>query len=84
MSPQDACLPEVVKAPCKVFGDLHGQLRDLLLLFAEFGFPGAHLAAGSEGSEVRRACAERANRLCMMGPSEFVEFCSTATRGGGL
>eukprot|EP00440_Ansanella_granifera_P056997 gb/GFBE01061788.1/.p1 GENE.gb/GFBE01061788.1/~~gb/GFBE01061788.1/.p1 ORF type:complete len:603 (+),score=106.49 gb/GFBE01061788.1/:1-1809(+) len=29
------------KAPCRVFGDIHGQLRDLLLLFAAFGFPGS-------------------------------------------
>lgn len=28
-----------VGAPVKVFGDVHGQLRDLLLLFARFGFP---------------------------------------------
>jgi hypothetical protein len=28
-----------IKPPCKVFGDIHGQLRDLLLLFREFGFP---------------------------------------------
>ena len=28
-----------VCAPAKVFGDLHGQLRDLLLLFAHHGFP---------------------------------------------
>lgn len=27
-------------APCKVFGDIHGQLRDLLLLFRAFSFPG--------------------------------------------
>mmetsp|Transcript_60079 Transcript_60079/g.173238 ORF Transcript_60079/g.173238 Transcript_60079/m.173238 type:complete len:505 (-) Transcript_60079:138-1652(-) len=29
-----------VKAPCKIFGDLHGQLRDLMLLWGQFGFPG--------------------------------------------
>eukprot|EP00438_Fugacium_kawagutii_P011244 Skav211185 [mRNA] locus=scaffold884:195310:199667:+ [translate_table: standard] len=28
-------------APCRIFGDLHGQLRDMLLLFAAFGFPGS-------------------------------------------
>jgi len=33
-----------VPAPCKVFGDTHGQLRSLLLLFGAFGFP--HHGAG--------------------------------------
>lgn len=28
-----------VNAPCQVFGDIHGQLRDLLLLFHYFGMP---------------------------------------------
>ncbi|EKX37980.1 hypothetical protein GUITHDRAFT_56366, partial [Guillardia theta CCMP2712] len=28
-----------VPAPCKVIGDLHGQLRDMLLLLSSFGFP---------------------------------------------
>ena len=28
-----------VQAPAKVFGDVHGQLRDLLLLFAYYGAP---------------------------------------------
>jgi len=27
------------RAPCKIFGDIHGQLRDLLLIFHAFGAP---------------------------------------------
>jgi diadenosine tetraphosphatase ApaH/serine/threonine PP2A family protein phosphatase len=27
-------------APCRIFGDLHGQLRDVLLMFHAFGMPG--------------------------------------------
>jgi len=35
--------PTVVQVPqpCKVFGDIHGQLRDMLLLFHAYGSPGA-------------------------------------------
>jgi hypothetical protein len=29
-------------APCKVFGDIHGHFRDLLLLLHDFGFPSGH------------------------------------------
>eukprot|EP00401_Gymnodinium_catenatum_P061833 CAMPEP_0117471076 /NCGR_PEP_ID=MMETSP0784-20121206/7548_1 /TAXON_ID=39447 /ORGANISM="" /LENGTH=651 /DNA_ID=CAMNT_0005265191 /DNA_START=162 /DNA_END=2120 /DNA_ORIENTATION=- len=29
------------ETPCRVFGDVHGQLRDLLLLFHAFGHPGS-------------------------------------------
>jgi diadenosine tetraphosphatase ApaH/serine/threonine PP2A family protein phosphatase len=29
-------------APCKVFGDIHGHFRDLLLLLHDFGFPTGH------------------------------------------
>mmetsp|Transcript_34513 Transcript_34513/g.80540 ORF Transcript_34513/g.80540 Transcript_34513/m.80540 type:complete len:598 (+) Transcript_34513:32-1825(+) len=38
-----AVQPVLVEArvPCRVFGDIHGQLRDLLLIFAAFGFPGS-------------------------------------------
>lgn len=28
-----------ITAPCKVVGDIHGQFRDILLMFADFGFP---------------------------------------------
>lgn len=28
-----------LKAPVKVFGDLHGQFGDLMRLFDEYGFP---------------------------------------------
>lgn len=31
-----------LNAPCKVFGDVHGQIADLLLLFATFGAPTHH------------------------------------------
>ena len=36
--------PSVVKvpAPAKVYGDIHGQLRDLLLLLGHYGFPSHH------------------------------------------
>jgi diadenosine tetraphosphatase ApaH/serine/threonine PP2A family protein phosphatase len=36
-----AAQPMVVQvpAPAKVFGDIHGQLRDLLMLFSRYGFP---------------------------------------------
>ena len=39
--------PPLVRArlPCKIFGDTHGQLRDVLLLFASFGAP-THKNAG--------------------------------------
>lgn len=30
-----------VEVPCKIYGDIHGQLRDLLLLFHSFGLPGS-------------------------------------------
>lgn len=31
-----------VNVPCKIFGDIHGQFRDLLLLFKAFGRPDEH------------------------------------------
>lgn len=39
-----------VSVPAKVFGDLHGQLRDLLLLFSFYGCPGQEL--GEEWTHV--------------------------------
>jgi len=34
---------EVRQLPCKIFGDLHGQFRDMLALFHAFGMPGTPL-----------------------------------------
>lgn len=39
-----------VAAPCKVFGDLHGQLRDLLLCFQAFGEPRTEGSLKKKGS----------------------------------
>jgi len=33
-----------VSVPCRIFGDIHGQFRDLLLLFKAFGGPDEHNA----------------------------------------
>mmetsp|Transcript_13650 Transcript_13650/g.36718 ORF Transcript_13650/g.36718 Transcript_13650/m.36718 type:complete len:506 (-) Transcript_13650:222-1739(-) len=37
-----AAQPTLTEAtvPCKVFGDIHGHLRDLLLMFSAYGMPG--------------------------------------------
>jgi len=43
-----------VSQPCKVFGDTHGQLRDLLLLFHAFGCPGTRQSFVFNGDFVDR------------------------------
>jgi len=30
-----------VGVPCKIFGDIHGQLRDVLIFFSTYGWPGS-------------------------------------------
>ena len=45
VSKQPVLVP--VPVPCKVFGDVHGQFSDLLLLFSEYGFP-THTAGDVE------------------------------------
>jgi hypothetical protein len=39
-----------VPSPCKVYGDIHGQLRDILLLFLEFGKP------TDKGGDIETTC----------------------------
>ena len=36
---EQECTLVDVPSPCKVYGDIHGQLRDMLLLFLEYGKP---------------------------------------------
>jgi len=47
-----------VDPPCKIFGDLHGQLRDMLALFGAFGAPGDDLSMSFvfNGDFIDRGC----------------------------
>mmetsp|Transcript_137175 Transcript_137175/g.242507 ORF Transcript_137175/g.242507 Transcript_137175/m.242507 type:complete len:690 (+) Transcript_137175:111-2180(+) len=54
-----ASQPTLVRAqaPCRVFGDIHGQLRDLLLLFHAFGMPNeTNVSFVFNGDFVDRGC----------------------------
>ncbi|CAJ1359076.1 unnamed protein product, partial [Effrenium voratum] len=42
------------RQPCRVFGDIHGQLRDLLLFFHAFGLPGQGRSVVFNGDFVDR------------------------------
>ena len=41
--------------PCRIYGDTHGQLRDLLLLFRAFGSPDDTCAPGRARAEPLRS-----------------------------
>ena len=45
-----------VPSPAKLFGDVHGQLRDLLLLFSYYGFP-THKGGDVQAREARGSIA---------------------------
>jgi len=49
----------VVEAPAKVFGDVHGQLRDLLLLFHYYGRPGSEAIVGGQVQRSASAWPQR-------------------------
>lgn len=55
---QQAAVSEVT-VPAKVFGDIHGQLRDLLLLFHFYGIPGANAAQSTTTSRSASTCTAR-------------------------
>lgn len=47
---REECTLVDVPSPCKVYGDIHGQLRDILLLFLEFGKP------TDKGGDIETTC----------------------------
>ncbi|GFZ19496.1 BRI1 suppressor 1 (BSU1)-like 1 [Actinidia rufa] len=61
-----------LKAPVKVFGDLHGQFGDLMRLFDEYGFPST---AGD--ITVQTACAVNEAFLCVLDGSTLEFYTDT-------
>ena len=66
-----------VTPPCKIFGDLHGQLRDGLEAFQAFGFP-SHLRSGDIESGARSTTVLALSLACVCPPMPWMPPCSDA------
>ncbi|CAI0446159.1 unnamed protein product [Linum tenue] len=68
-----------LKAPVKVFGDLHGQFGDLMRLFDEYGFPSTAGDITSDPTENDSIEGLRPNArgpgLVTFGPDRVSDFC---------
>ncbi|CAN1331657.1 Serine/threonine-protein phosphatase BSL1 [Linum perenne] len=68
-----------LKAPVKVFGDLHGQFGDLMRLFDEYGFPSTAGDITSDPTENDSVEGLRPNArgpgLVTFGPDRVTDFC---------
>ncbi|RZR78694.1 hypothetical protein BHM03_00004116 [Ensete ventricosum] len=69
-----------IKAPVKIFGDLHGQFGDLMRLFDEYGAPSTAGDIASDPTENDSVEGLRPNArgpgLVTFGPDRVMEFCN--------